>query len=154
MSQVVPFPQRMHEEFGQLVLHAVEKAARDANLLMDDYVTGVYNEGLDPVEFSDEKSLQHIYRRFSTLIEDAIQSVKGKPLHSEASKTYLCYRMYLHSMTEEKDTMQEEDAITYLSNALREYFYSKGKMLEEEDEKALLMLIERAAYQASEPDAL
>ncbi len=152
MSRVIPFPQRQHEEFSQLVLKAVEAEAVRLNIRIEDYIEDIYFQGVDPPLFREKKSLEKLYNKYMDLIDNSVTSVEDSTTMKASSKTYLCYRIYLHAMTLKRQVLSEIDAKKYLIDALREYFYSLGKVLKLHEEITLIKIIDSAVYDAEALD--
>ena len=150
MGSVVAFPNRLHEQFSYCVFHAVESAAQHSGLYVEEYIDNIYYDDCNPSEFSNKKNLQTIYLRFHRLIEEAIQTIPGNKPIDKADRAYLCFRIYLHAMTQERDSLDEAEASYFLAHALREYYASKGRRLTCMEESRILHDITLASESSPE----
>lgn len=67
-----------------------------------------------------------------------------------SAKAYLCYRIYRHAMTLKPKVLSAADAKKYLIDALREYFYSHGRILSLQDEIKIIKWINSVTQGATE----
>ncbi len=150
MNKVINFPQCQHQQFRRLVFKSVLAAARDQDLRTEDYIARIYYAGENPGLFSSRSSLDSIYRRFRELIEDALRQDTEATGLSKASKAYLCFRIYLHSLCKERRQLPDDEAELYLQDALQEYFQAGKRRLSGEDESRIMHFL-RTARRSAQP---
>ncbi len=148
MKKFVEFPQRQHQEFRKLVFKSVFDAARMNSVDIESYISSVYHAGENPELFSSSHSLLEIYVRFKDLIESTVSTEPNVDKLSDGNKAYLCFRVYLHNICMERQTMPESDTELYLQDALKEYFYAGAKVLSLQEELKILRYLKRLRKQA------
>jgi hypothetical protein len=148
MKKFIDFPQRQHQEFRKLVFKSVLDAARKNSVDIESYISSIYHAGENPDLFSSAHSLLEIYLRFKDLIESTVSTDPDVDKLSDANKTYLCFRVYLHNICMERPKMPESDTELYLQDALKEYFYAGAKVLSLREELKILRYLKRLRKQA------
>lgn len=148
MNKIVEFPQRQHEEFSRLVLRAVENAALARKQRIEEYIQQIYFRDENPKEFKGKDLLEKLYKKYQSLIDNAVKTVDEASLMSNSNKAYLCFRIYLHGMTIERKVMSVADSKESLIKALREFFFARGKILSIKDEMNLVNSLSLATEQA------
>ncbi len=143
MKKLIEFPQRQHQQFRKLVFKSVCDAAHKNKVDIESYISTVYTAGVNPELFSSTHSMLDIYFRFKNLIETTVSSDRDAIGLSNANKTYLCFRVYLHSICMERQAMPESDTELYLQDALKEYFQAGEKILSFQEELKILRYLKR-----------
>lgn len=153
MTQVVEFPQRQHHEFRKLVFKSVFDAARMQQIEIENFISAIYHDGVNPPLFATSRSLNKIYSRFKDLIEMTINDDPEADKLSEHNKAYLCFRVYLHNICMTRQTMPESDTEQYLQDALKEYFQAGDKVLSSQEEMKILRYVKRSRQRATRQPA-
>jgi hypothetical protein len=148
MVELIEFPQRQHQEFRKLVFKVVYEAAQLQELDVETYISFIYFSGENPPLFSSAKNLERIYCRFKDLVESSISSDPDADKLSDTDKTYLCFRIYLHSLCMSRKKLPESDSEQYLQDALKEYFQSAEKIFSSKEENKILRYINHLRRQA------
>jgi hypothetical protein len=148
MREFIEFPQRQHQEFKRSVFKSVFDAAHIKGVNIEAYISAVFCAGENPELFSSLPSMQKLYLRFKDLIDSTVSSDPDVNNLSDYNKAYLCFRVYLHNMCMERQTMPESDTEQYLQDALKEYFRAGAKVLSSIGELKIMRYLKRHRLQA------
>ncbi|PCJ39665.1 MAG: hypothetical protein COA71_13570 [SAR86 cluster bacterium] len=148
MTQLIEFPQCQHQEFRRLVFKSVFDAANAKGIDVEAYISSIYYAGENPQIFSSTPCMQKVYCRFKDLIDSTVSADLDVNNLSDCNKAYLCFRVYLHNMCMERQTMPESAIEQYLQDALKEYFQAGTKVLSTRAEMKILRYLKRLRQQA------
>lgn len=142
------FPEKMHQSFAALVAAAVTRKALAANEDTLDYILSLYGGAEDPPEFRGSRRLERLGRLYGPLVKATLCEHTLPAAMNPADATYLCYRLYLHSLSVHILRTDADAVRNRLKLALRGFWLSKGRTLTLPAEKALVEMLDDYSSEA------
>ena len=141
----------MSDKFSRYLSDQIDAIAELRSISVRDLILELYSGINEPPCFADDRELLELYGKHKAHIEKTINHARHSLQLSESDKSYFCYRLYLHALCMNEFRHSYSASRRELQFALRKFWASRGQMLTQDCEQALIKFFDQQTESEHSP---